>query len=103
MYAVIEVQGMQYRVGKDDRIAVNRMEYDGKTVKIDRVLFAKDGSKYLVGEPYIKDAYVECDILGDKRAKKVIAFKYRERKSSQSKHGHRQDQTELKVKKIHLG
>lgn len=103
MYVVIEVQGMQYRVGKDDRIAVNRMEHDGKTVKIDRVLFAKDGSKYLVGEPYIKDAYVECDILGDKRAKKVIAFKYRERKSSQSKHGHRQDQTELKVKKIHLG
>lgn len=103
MYAVIEVQGMQYRVGKDDRIAVNRMAHDGKTVKIDRVLFAKDGSKYLVGEPYIKDAYVECDVLRDKRAKKVIAFKYRERKSSQSKHGHRQDQTELKVKKIHLG
>ena len=103
MYAVIEVQGMQYSVAKDDRIVVNRMIHDGKTVKIDRVLFAKDGAKHLVGEPYIKDAYVECDILGDKRAKKVIAFKYRERKSSQSKHGHRQDQTELRVKKIHLG
>ncbi len=103
MYAVIEVQGMQYRVGKDDKIAVNRLaERDEKTLKVEKVLFAKDGSKYYVGEPYIKDAYVECEILGDKRARKVIAFKYRERKSSQSKHGHRQDQTELRVKKIHI-
>jgi large subunit ribosomal protein L21 len=104
MYAVIVVQGMQYRVGKDEKIAVNRMATAGaKTVKVEKVLFAKDGSKYYVGEPYIKDAYVECEVLGEKRARKVIAFKYRERKSSQSKHGHRQDQTELKVKKIHLG
>lgn len=104
MYAVIEVKGMQYRVQKDDKIFVNRLSGgDEKKIKVDTVLFAKDGAKYFVGEPYIKDAYVECEIIAEKRAKKVISFKYRERKSSQSKHGHRTDLTELKIKNIHLG
>jgi large subunit ribosomal protein L21 len=103
MYAVIELQGAQIYVEKDDKIVVNRIsDQKSKTVKVDKVLFGKKGASYLVGEPYLKDAYVECEILGDKRLKKVIAFKYRDRKSSQSKKGHRQDVTELKVKNIHF-
>jgi len=104
MYAVIEVKGGQYRVEKGDNIVVNRMEaQESKEFKAEKVLFGKKGSSYMIGDPYIKDAYVECEIIGDKRLKKVIAFKYRERKSSQSKIGHRQDVTELKIKEIHLG
>lgn len=104
MYAVIELKGSQFCVEKGDKIVVNRM--NGRTedtVKVDAVLFGKKGSSYLIGDPYVKDAYVECEVLGDKRLKKVIAFKYRDRKSSQSKKGHRQDVTELKVKAIYLG
>jgi len=103
MYAVIELMGQQLRVGKDDKVVVNRMKpAKSKTIKVDKVLFGKKGNSYFIGEPYVKDAYVECEILGDKRLKKVIAFKYRDRKSSQSKRGHRQDVTELKVKDIHF-
>ncbi|MFH1847425.1 MAG: 50S ribosomal protein L21 [Candidatus Omnitrophota bacterium] len=103
MYAVIELQGTQVLVQKDGRIEVNRMEEQkSKTIKIEKVLFGKKGASYFVGTPYIEDAYVECEIIGDKRSKKVIAFKYRDRKSSQSKKGHRQDLTELKVKNIHF-
>jgi len=103
MYAVIELQGNQIRVEKGTTFTVNRMEEQkDKTLKVDKVLFGKKGNAYKIGEPYVKDAYVECEILQDKRLKKVIAFKYRDRKSSQSKKGHRQDVTELKVKEIHL-
>ncbi|MFH1877367.1 MAG: 50S ribosomal protein L21 [Candidatus Omnitrophota bacterium] len=104
MYAVIELKGEQVRVEKNDVFCVNRMEVteDSKTIKVDKVLFGKKGNSYKVGEPYVKDAYVECEILGDKRLKKVISFKYRDRKSSQSKKGHRQDVTELKVKEIYF-
>ncbi|MFH1310437.1 MAG: 50S ribosomal protein L21 [Candidatus Omnitrophota bacterium] len=103
MYAIIELQGAQIRVEKNDRIVVNRIsEQKEKNIKVEKVLFGKKGAEYLVGEPYVKGAYVECEILGDKRLKKVIAFKYRDRKSSQSKKGHRQDVTELKVKDIHF-
>ncbi|MFH1799017.1 MAG: 50S ribosomal protein L21 [Candidatus Omnitrophota bacterium] len=101
MYAIIQIQGTQVRVEKNDKIVVNRLkEQKSKTLKVDKVLFGKKGPAYFIGEPYVKDAYVECDILGDKRLKKVIAFKYRDRKSSQSKKGHRQDVTELNVKEI---
>jgi large subunit ribosomal protein L21 len=103
MYAVIELQGEQILVEKDAKILVNRISpQKSKALKVKKVLFGKKGNSYKVGSPYIKDAYVECEILGDKRSKKVIAFKYRTRKSSQSKKGHRQDLTELVVKDIHL-
>ena len=103
MYAVMEIQGTQVLVEKNDTISVNRMaSQKSKTLNVKKVLFGKKGSSYFIGEPYVKGAFVECEILGDKRAKKVIVFKYRDRKSSQSKKGHRQDLTELKVKDIHF-
>jgi large subunit ribosomal protein L21 len=103
MYAVIELNGSQVKVEKNDIFHVNHLECeDKKSVKVDKVLFGKKGSAHFVGDPYVKDAYVECEKIRDKRLKKVIAFKYRDRKSSQSKIGHRQDVTEFKVKDIHF-
>lgn len=103
MYAVIELKGSQVKVEKNDTFTVNRIEpQKSKTLKVDKVLFGKKGNSYKIGTPYVKDAYVECEILADKRSKKVTVFKYRDRKSSQSKKGHRQDITELKVKEIHF-
>ncbi len=103
MYAIIEINGQQVKVEKNDTFTVNKIkDQEEKAIKVDKVLFAKKQSKYYIGEPYVTDAYVECEIVRDKRAKKVIAFKYRDRKSSQSKIGHRQDLTELKVKEIKL-
>lgn len=104
MYAIIEIQGAQVKVEKDYRFTVNRFkEQDQKTIKVEKVMFGSDGSNCFIGDPYVKGAYVECEILRDKRGPKVIAYKYRDRKSSQSKKGHRQELTELVVKKIHLG
>ncbi|MBF0217036.1 MAG: 50S ribosomal protein L21 [Candidatus Omnitrophica bacterium] len=103
MYAIIELNGAQVKVGKDEVFTVNNIkDQKEKNIRVDTVLFGKDGEKYYIGQPYVKGAYVECEIVGDKRARKVIAFHYRERKSSQSKTGHRQDLTELKVKEIVL-
>ncbi|MGB2598921.1 MAG: 50S ribosomal protein L21 [Candidatus Omnitrophota bacterium] len=103
MYAVIELQGEQVLVEKNNKIVVNRMKpKNTKTLKVDKVLFGKKGNTYKVGDPYVKGAYVECEVLGEKRAKKVIAFKQRTRKKSRTKKGHRQDLTELLVKDIHI-
>ncbi|MDP8298951.1 MAG: 50S ribosomal protein L21 [Candidatus Tantalella remota] len=103
MYAVIELQGAQVRIAEKDKFIVNRMEaQEDKAVKVEKVLFGQKGASHFIGEPYVKGAYVECEIVADKRLKEVIAFKYRDRKSSQSKKGHRQDVTELVVKKIHF-
>jgi len=103
MYAVIELKGTQIIVEKNQIIDVNRIkEQKSKVIKADKVLFGKKGTSHFIGDPYIKGAYAECEIVGDKRGKKIIVFKYRERKSSQSKKGHRQDLTQLKVKDIYF-
>ena len=103
MYAIVELQGFQEKVEKGSKIVVNRLkDQENKTFKVDKVLFASDNDRVFIGQPYVENAFVECEIIADKRLKKVIAFKYRDRKSSQSKKGHRQDVTELKVTDIHL-
>ncbi|MDD4956696.1 MAG: 50S ribosomal protein L21 [Candidatus Omnitrophica bacterium] len=104
MYAIMSINGDQVKVEKDTKFTVNRLkDLSSKTLKVEEVLFAKKGNSYLVGDPTIKGAYVECEVLRETRGKKVIAYKYRDRKSSQSIKGHRQDLTELKVVNIELG
>ncbi|MBF0494414.1 MAG: 50S ribosomal protein L21 [Candidatus Omnitrophica bacterium] len=103
MYAIIDLQGTQVKVEKDSVFEINRFRKESpKSIKVSEVLFAEDNAKHYIGTPYVKGAYVECEVLEEKRGPKVIAFKYRDRKGSQSKKGHRQDLVELKVKEIHL-
>ena len=103
MYAILETSGRQYKVQKDTKILVNRIDAGPKkTVKLDKILFAHTGKSYHIGNPYIKNAYVTCELLSQPRSRKVIAFKYKKRKSEKRKVGHRQDLTELVVKEIHV-
>lgn len=102
MYAIIETGSKQYKVEKNDTIEVERLELGkAKEVKLDKVLFISGAKDATIGNPYIKGAHVLCDIIGEKRAKKVISFKYRRRHaSSKKKIGHRQGYVMLKVKDI---
>jgi len=102
MYAIVEAGSKQYKIAKGDTIEVERLGLKkAKEVKLDKVLFISDKKEATVGKPYIKGAHVVCDVIGEKRAKKVISFKYRRRRaSSKKKIGHRQTYTVLKVKEI---
>ncbi len=103
MYAIVEIGGRQEKVEKDASIVVNRLaEKEAHAVKIPHVLFAKKGNTYHIGNPYIKGAHVDCEVIAHTRGRKVIAFKYKRRKSYHRKVGHRQDLTVLKVKEIHV-
>lgn len=102
MYAIVETGSKQYRVSKNDTIEVERLGLKkAKEVKLDKVLFISDKKDSSIGAPYIKGAYVVCDVVGEKLGKKTISFKYRRRHaSSKRKIGHRQGYTVLKVKEI---
>ena len=103
MFAVIETGNKQYKVAKDDILLVELLDTEGdKTVKLDKVLLVKEGSSVHVGNPYLKGAHVNCEILGETRGDKLIAFKYKKRKSEKKKIGHRQNLLKLKVKSIEL-
>ena len=102
-YAIVEAGGSQFKVKKGDVIKVGRFVTDSKkTVKISKVLLYSDGKNIELGNPYLKGAHVSCELMREEKAKKVIAYKYRKRKSSKFKKGHRRKLMVLKVKEISL-
>jgi large subunit ribosomal protein L21 len=103
MYAIVETGSKQYKVQKGDTIEVERLDAEpGKSVKLDKVLFYSKGKSVDIGAPYIKGAKVVCDVVSHLRGKKIVIFKYRRRKKSKQKIGHRQELTRLKVSEIEV-
>ncbi len=103
MYAIIEVGGKQYAVQKGDVLTVEKLkEQEGKDTTIKRVLLVSKDKHVEVGQPYIKEAQVLATVLKQTKAKKVVSYKYRRRKSSHWKKGHRQQVSQIKIKEIEL-
>ncbi len=72
-------------------------------LKLDRVLLVSNGGQLEVGNPYVKGAYCEGELLAEIKAPKVISFKYIRREKSATKIGHRQQYFQVKIKAIHKG
>jgi len=101
MYAIIEVGGKQLCVKKGDVVSVEKQEgEDGKAITLDKVLLVVDGEKMEIGKPYLKEAKVTAMILKQTKGPKLVSFKYRRRKSSHWKKGHRQQLTSLQIDQI---
>jgi large subunit ribosomal protein L21 len=103
MYAVIEVGAKQYNVKKDDVIEVEKQKVqEGKEISIDKVLLVSKDKQVEVGQPYVKGAKVTALVAASSKGEKLTSFKYRRRKASHWKKGHRQQLTVLKIKEISL-
>ena len=104
MFAVIKTGGKQYKVAKDDVIAVEKLAGEaGKSVEIKDVLMLSDGGKVELGSPTLAGAKVKAEVLKQFRDDKVIVFKKRRRKNYRRKKGHRQELTMLKITAIQRG
>ncbi len=103
-YAIIETGSKQYRVEPKSVIEVEKLEIpEGqKEVTLDKVLLIRKGDDLQIGAPYLKGASVICDYAGATKGDKVIHFRFRRRKNSRRKHGHRQQFSKLVVKEIRL-
>jgi large subunit ribosomal protein L21 len=100
MFAVIKTGGKQYRVTKDDVIAVEMLEADaGATVVFDTVLALGDK----IGTPAVADAKVAAVVVKQFRDEKKIIFKKRRRKHYRRRTGHRQNLTLVKITDMGLG
>ena len=101
MYAVVEIQGSQFKVEKDQKLFVNRIDAkEGSKVSFDNVLLTDDGNKVEVGKPNISGISVEAKIIEHKKDDKVIVFKKKRRKGYKVKNGHRQPITEIIIQGI---
>ena len=97
MYAIVEIAGQQFKVAKDQKVFVHRLEgKEGSKVSFDKVLLLDDG-KVTIGAPVIENAVVSAKILGHLKGDKVIVFKKKRRKGYKVKNGHRQFLTEIQI------
>lgn len=104
MYAVIETGGKQYRVELGSEIAVERLDVvAGQTFDLERVLLVTDGDSTAVGRPLVEGARVSASVVRQDRGEKLVVFKYGPKTRRRVKHGHRQEQTVLRVSDIVLG
>jgi large subunit ribosomal protein L21 len=101
MYAIVEIAGQQFKVAKDQRLFVHRLQdKEGAKVSFDKVFLLDDGKKVTVGAPAITGASVEAKVLGHLKGDKVIVFKKKRRKGYRVKNGHRQSLTQVVVEQI---
>ncbi len=103
MYAIVEINGQQFKVEEGKKLFVNHMKdvEVGKTVEFDKVLLVdKDGSVQ-VGAPTVSGAKVVCEVVNPLvKGEKVIVFKMKRRKDYRKKNGHRQQYTQVEVKSV---
>ncbi len=101
MYAIVDIAGQQFKVQKDQKIYVHRLEgEEGAMVDFDKVLLVDNEGKVQIGTPSIENAKVSATILGHMKGDKVIIFKKKRRKGYKVKRGHRQSFTQIKVNDI---
>lgn len=100
MYAIVEIAGKQYKVHENDLVDVDLLQGEESNIQLDKVLLVSDGEKSVVGTPYVENAVISAEVVGEIKDEKLIAFKYRPKKDSRSKQGHRQKLSRIRIKGI---
>ncbi len=101
MYAVIASGGKQHRVEEGEVLRLEKIEAEkGSTIAFDQVLMVANGDDVKVGTPVVEGAAVHAEVVGHGRGEKVTIIKFRRRKHSMKRQGHRQWYTEVRISSI---
>jgi len=101
MYAIVEIAGQQFKVAKDQKVYVHRLQgNEGSSVSFDKVYLLDNGTQVTLGAPAITGASVGAKVVKHLKGDKVIVFKKKRRKGYRVKNGHRQALTEILIESI---
>ena len=101
MYAIVDIAGKQFKVQKDQKLSVHRLDAEeGKNVEFSQVLLVDNEGKVKVGTPSVKGASVNAKVLQHLKGDKVIVFKKKRRKGYKVRNGHRQYLTQIQIENI---
>ncbi len=104
MYAIVDIAGQQFRVEKDQKVYVHRMDAEeGTDVELEQVLLVDNEGKVQVGNPVVKGAKISARVLTHLKGDKVLVFKKKRRKGYQKLNGHRQYLTQIQIQDIIVG
>jgi large subunit ribosomal protein L21 len=101
MYALIEIKGKQYKVEKGKLLKIDQVEKSkGDSIEFTSVLMVSGANDIRVGSPYVDGVVVKAKVEDHKKDKKVIIYKYRPKKLSKRKYGHRQPYSLVRIEDI---
>lgn len=101
-FAIVGIGGKQFQVTAGENILVEKIaDETGKTVKLNHVFLIAEGEDVKLGQPLVKDAYVEAKVLEVGKADKIRVFKMKHRKRYRIDRGHRQPFAKLEIIAIH--
>ena len=99
-YAIIKTGGKQVKVEVGQAIYVEKINAEaGSEVTFNEVVLV-GGDKTVVGTPVVEGAIVIGTIEKQGKQKKVVTFKYKPKKGSHRKQGHRQPYTKVVINAI---
>jgi large subunit ribosomal protein L21 len=101
MYAVVEINGQQFKVTQDQKIFVHKLEGNaGDKVNVGKVLLVEKDGNVTVGTPVVEGLQISATILEQLKGDKVIIFKKKRRKGYKKKNGFRQSFTRISIDAI---
>lgn len=101
MFAIVEIQGSQYKVQKGSHLFVNRLQNEvGDEFVVDKVLLVDDQSEVKLGQPYVEGMSVKAKLIENLKGDKVTVFKKKRRKGYKVKNGHRQALSKITITEI---
>jgi large subunit ribosomal protein L21 len=101
MYAIVEIKGKQYKAEKGALLKTALLpKSSGDSIEFDSVIMVSGNDNVQVGTPYVKGVTVKAKLESNKKDKKVIIYKYRPKKASKRKYGHRQPFSLIRVEEI---
>lgn len=101
MYAVVNIQGNQFKVTEGQKLYVNRLADDtGDSIEFGEVLLVANEGAITVGKPLVEGANVRARVLDHLKGEKVIVFKKKRRKGYRVKNGHRQYLSQIEIESI---
>tara|TARA_B100000214_G_C23890488_1_gene591531 strand:+ start:290 stop:607 length:318 start_codon:yes stop_codon:yes gene_type:complete len=104
MYAVIETGGKQHKVELGQVLNIDLIKTEiGKEHAFKNVMLYVDEDNVDIGQPYIKNAKVIAEVIDEVKDNKISILRFRRRKHSMRKIGHRQKYTQVKIKEIKVG
>ena len=101
MYVIVDIQGQQFKVQKDQKLFVHRINAnEGDSVEFSNVLLIGNGEDFTIGTPTVEGAKVVVEVLSHVKGDKVLVFKKKRRKGYQKMNAHRQQLSQILVKDI---
>ncbi|MDC4184480.1 50S ribosomal protein L21 [Loigolactobacillus coryniformis] len=101
MYAIIKTGGKQLKVEAGQKIWIEKLDAkEGDEVTFDDVVLVGGEGETKIGTPTVAGATVTGTVEKQGKEKKVVTYKYKPKKHSHNKVGHRQPYTRVLINTV---